>query len=188
MRKKFLRYGEEKMKKITVSDIVKCAAGAACVCVLSPVAVYTGALPVSLATFAVCLTAGVLGKFKGTLSVFVYTALGCVGFPVFSFFTGGFQRLFSTTGGFIVGYLPCAFVTGLIIDFAKDRFFVYPLGMAAGVILCYAVGTLWYSFYTSSGFIPSLSVCVVPFILFDVIKIAVASFVAYNTRKITDRL
>ncbi len=176
------------MKRLTVSDTVKCAAGAATLCVLSPIAVYTGALPVSLSVFAVCLVSGVLGKFRGTLSVLVYIALGALGVPVFSFFTGGIQRLLSPTGGFIIGYLPCAVAVGIIVDLAKDRYFVYPLGMLSGVLLCYAAGTLWYSVYTAAGFISSLSVCVLPFLPFDAVKIVLSSVVAYNTRKVVDRL
>lgn len=176
------------MKKIKTSDIVKCAAAAAVICVLSPISVPTGVVPVSLSTFAVCLAAGVVGKFKGAIAAVVYIALGAVGFPVFSYFTGGVQKLIGPTGGYIFGYIPLAFLAGLIIDAKKDKFFVYPIGMVCGVLVCYLTGTLWYCFSTKTDFISALAVCVVPFLLFDAIKVAVASVVAFNVRKVTDRL
>lgn len=187
LRRKRNRF-DPKMKKIKTSDIVKCAVGAAMICVTAPLAIYTGTIPVSLSLFAICLAAGVLGKYRGTVAVFVYVLLGSVGMPVFSFFTGGFQRILSPTGGYIMGYLPGAFIAGVIIDIAKDKFFIYPVGMICGTVICYITGTLWYCFYAKCGVVTALSVCVVPFVLFDVVKIAAASIVAYNTRKVTDRL
>ncbi|MEI3526502.1 MAG: biotin transporter BioY [Bacilli bacterium] len=61
----------------------------------------------------------------------------------------------------------------------KKQFFWYPLSMVLGTIICYFVGTIWYMFQTENSLAYALTVCVVPFIIFDIIKIIVASIVAY---------
>lgn len=178
------------MKKIKTSDVVKCAISAAVICVFSPISFQIAGIPIpiSLSTFAVCLIAGIVGKYRGLIAAAVYIALGAVGFPVFTFFTGGFHKIAGPTGGYIVGYLPCVFIAGFIIDLLKDKFFIYPIGMAAGVAACYLTGTIWYCIYAKCTFVSALLVCVVPFIAVDAVKIAAASVIAYNVRKVTDRL
>ena len=63
-------------------------------------------------------------------------------FPVFAQFSGGFQNLIGPTGGYIIGYIAGAWVTGLLVNkFSKRSFFLYALAMAAGLAACYALGT-----------------------------------------------
>ena len=73
-------------------------------------------VPISLATFAIFLTAGLLGHKYGSLSLIVYVLLGAIGVPVFAGFSGGFGIITGPTGGYIIGYIFTAFITGAIID------------------------------------------------------------------------
>ena len=96
-----------------VKDMTLTAVMAALVCIAGPLTVPAGPIPLSLATFAVYLAGAVLGKKRGTLSVALYLLIGIIGVPVFSGFSGGFQKLAGVTGGYLAGYLPCAFLSGL---------------------------------------------------------------------------
>ena len=96
-------------------DITIVAVMAALLCVAGPLTVSIGPIPLSLATFVVYMAGAVLGAKRGTLAVAVYLLLGLVGLPVFSGFTGGLQKLIGVTGGYLVGYLPCALITGLAV-------------------------------------------------------------------------
>ena len=78
-----------KDKKLTTYQMAVTAVMAAVLCVLGPLTVPIGAIPISLANFVICLTAWLLGPKFGTLSVAVYLFIGLVGVPVFSGFTGG---------------------------------------------------------------------------------------------------
>ena len=78
---------------ISVKTITETAIMAALICVLGPLSVPVGPVPVSLAPFAIFLTVCVLGEKKGTAAVLIYLLLGLVGLPVFSGFTGGPQKL-----------------------------------------------------------------------------------------------
>ncbi len=175
-------------RKITTSDIVKTALGAAAICVLSTFSLHLGPVPITLATLGVYLVAAVLGKYRATVAVLVYVLLGAIGLPVFAGFMGGISRLLWSGGGFIIGYIPCAFITGLIIDLADEKRLIYPVAMIVGTLFCYGLGTLWYMFIMKTSFTLALSECVVPFLIVDAVKIAVATFASYSIRMTVKRL
>lgn len=141
------------------------------------------AVSFTLQTFGVCLAGALGGKKAGTVSVAVYILLGLVGVPVFSGFQGGAGALAGPTGGYIVGFLFTAFIAGAFADRFGHKFWVSVLGMALGVAVCYAFGTVWfYILYNRSGSAMTwggvLSVCVVPFLPFDAVKIVLAAALA----------
>lgn len=136
-------------------------------------------VPVTLQTFGVFMAVGLLGGKRGTLAVLVYILMGTLGIPVFSGFTGGIGIIAGTTGGYIVGFLFSALLMwGMEKAFGRSTA-VLALSMVLGLVLCYAVGTLWFMavYGASSGAIGILTVlgwCVFPFIIPDVAKIVLA--------------
>ena len=94
-------------------DMTLIAVMAALICVAGPLTIPAGPIPLSLATFAVYMAGSVLGKKRGTIAVALYLMIGIIGVPVFSGFSGGFQKLAGVTGGYLVGYLPCAYLSGV---------------------------------------------------------------------------
>ena len=101
-----------KDKKLTTYQMAVTAVMAAVLCVLGPLTVPIGAVPISLANFVICLTAWLLGPKFGTLSVVIYLVLGAIGIPVFSGYGAGLAKLAGPTGGYLVGYLLLAFIGG----------------------------------------------------------------------------
>ena len=95
-----------------VRKMTEVAIFSALLCVISPFAIPIGSVSITLATFGVYLSGAVLGCKKGGAAVAVYLMLGFIGLPVFSGFMGGVQRLIGPTGGYLVGYIPCAMITG----------------------------------------------------------------------------
>ena len=172
-----------------VRDMTLTAVMAALICVAGPMVIPTGPVPLSLATFAVYLSGAVLGKKRGTLAVALYLLIGCIGVPVFSSFTGGFQKLAGVTGGYLVGYLPCAFLSGLGSETAeeKGRNWFLPALMAVGTAVLYIVGTAWFMLQTGNAFGAALSLCVGPFLPGDAAKIAAASLLAHPLKKAVSR-
>ncbi len=157
---------------------------AALIAVCSIISIPIGQVPVTLQTFAVCLTAAMLGCKRGTLAVFVYILLGAVGVPVFAGMTGGIGILAGPTGGYIIGFL----LTALTVGFAAERFsrkaLPLILSMVAGVLACYAVGTVWFMAVYKTGFVEALMLCVVPFLVFDAVKIALAVLLSNRLSKV----
>lgn len=89
---------------------------AAVTCILAPLSVPIGPVPISLTNFAIYLSLYLLDWKKGTLSYLIYLLLGLVGLPVFSGFTGGLAKLAGPTGGYIIGFIPMAIIAGIVID------------------------------------------------------------------------
>ena len=162
----------------SVRDMAIIAISAAILCVAAPFVVPLGAVPLSLATLAVYISGAVLGAKRATAAVVIYLLLGAVGMPVFAGATGGIAQLFGATGGFLFGYIPCALITGLAAEKKLPA-----VGMTVGTLSCYAVGTLWFTLYTSCGLWTAVGSCVLPFIVGDALKIIAAVGVSSPIRQ-----
>ncbi len=139
-------------------------------------------IPFTLQTFAVFCAVGILGTLRGTISVLVYILIGAVGVPVFSGFRGGFGVLTGITGGYIIGFVISALIAGIIMDKFGRKIPVIALSMLAGLIVCYAFGTLQFCLIGMTGDNPysvgsALMLCVVPYIIPDCLKIALATVI-----------
>ena len=163
---------------ISIRDMVFTALFAAVLCAIAPFSIAIGPIPLSFATLIIYLAAGSLDWKLGVLSVVLYVMLGAVGVPVFSNFEGGFHKIAGVTGGFIIGYIPCAAATGCLIEIFRRKIWAYILGMVTGTILLYACGTAWFILQTGSSLAVALALCVTPFLLGDAMKIIVACIVA----------
>ena len=161
-----------------VHDMVYIALGTVLIAVCSWISIPTQ-VPFTLQTMGVFLVCGLLGGRRGTLAVLVYILLGAIGVPVFSGFTGGIGRLLGPTGGYIVGFLASALIYWLFEKLLGKKLWVKILSMVLGLLACYAFGTIWfYIVYNQNtgtmGWATVLSICVIPFIPFDALKIALA--------------
>ena len=176
--------------RMKTKDMTLVAVMAALICVAGPMTVVIGPIPLSLCSFAVYLAGAVLGAKRGTLAVSLYLLIGIVGVPVFSGFSGGLQKLVGVTGGYLIGYLACAFLTGLGVKDggaeAAHRWKL-PLFMVLGTVALYAVGTAWFMFQTKNSLVAALGMCALPFLPGDAIKIAAASLLARPIRRAMEK-
>lgn len=168
-----------------VKDMTLIGVTAALLCIAGPFTVAIGPVPLSLATFAVYLAGAVLGWKRGTAAVIVYLLIGMAGVPVFSGFTGGFQKLASVTGGYLAGYVICALITGLGSGAPRQ---VHPIWiltacMVAGTAALYLLGTVWFMAQTGKALGAALALCVIPFLPGDAVKIAAAVMISRPVRK-----
>ena len=163
--------------KLDVKSIALIGIMAAVCCVLGPWQIPIGPVPISLQIIAVCLCSYVLGAKKGALAVFVYVLLGFVGLPVFAGASGGMAALFGATGGYIIGFIFMAFISGLFIErFGIKKIYFQVIGLLLGLMVCYLFGTAWFTTVNTKGinFTQALGYCVYPFIPFDVAKIVIS--------------
>ncbi len=156
---------------------------AATICLLAPFSFPIGAIPVSLATLAIYIISGTVKTKISVSAVIIYILLGAIGLPVFSAFQGGFQTITGLTGGYILGYIPCALIIGMLSEKYESKKWVYPLSMILGTVACYLTGTLWYMFQADCSFATAMTVCVIPFIIADIIKISAACTLCITLRK-----
>lgn len=171
-----------------------CAVMAAVICVLGPLSIPIGPVPITCGTLAIYLTAYLLGWKWGTVSTLVYLLVGLAGAPVFSGYTGGAAKLLGPTGGYLVGYLPMALIAGGVIGLAFRRLggqgktgvvlscAVQFVGMIAATAVLYAFGTAWYCMIAEADLQKALTACVYPFIPFDLLKMVVALVIGMPIR------
>ncbi|WP_448775974.1 biotin transporter BioY [Blautia sp.] len=183
---------EDKMSTVAVQrsktyDIVYIAVFAVIMAICSWISI-PAAVPFTLQTFGVFIAAGVLGGKRGTLSVLVFILLGAVGIPVFANFSGGIGVLVGPTGGYIIGFLFSALVMWAMEKLPGKKSIMQIVSMVVGLVVCYAFGTAWFMVVYGKangpvGLVTALGWCVFPFIIPDLIKIALAYVLSRKLRK-----
>jgi biotin transport system substrate-specific component len=133
-----------------------------------------GPVPFTMQTFAVLLIGALFGAWLGSLSVGLYLLEGLAGLPVFSHGRGGLAMLFGPSGGFLIGFLAAAYVTGFLAQHGWDRRIgTTILAMTAGNIIIHLFGFIWFSLL--AGVNTALALGFYPFIPGDIVKIALAA-------------
>ena len=186
-------------KKLTTKDLTYIALCAVLLAVCSWISV-PFAVPFTLQTFGVFCALLLLGGKRGTVAIAVFILMAAVGLPVLSGFRGGIAALIGTTGGYILGFV----LTGLIYWAGTSRFpgktakeqrisstVRKVVCLIVGLFVCYACGTAWfmYLYAKGSGAVglgTALSWCVLPFIIPDIVKLALAVFVSGRIGKRID--
>ena len=156
-----------------IKSLVLCALFAATTAVLAQAVIPIGLIPVNLAHVSVFLAAGLLGAHYGALSQLVYILIGVAGVPVFSGLRGGLGVLLGPTGGFLLGYMLSAFVSGFLMARKPTTVKWISLAILAGWFFTYAPGVLWFMFQQKTSATAALSACVLPFLPGDALKTVV---------------
>ena len=143
----------------------------ALLCILGPLTLPIGPIPLSLTTAMLMLMALLLGASRATLCCGVYLLIGLTGLPVFSGFTGGIGAFAGPTGGFLLGYLPMTAWCGFLCARTQRRPWQL-LALLTGTALLYLIGTAWYAWQADVSAAAALSVCVLPFLPGDALKLA----------------
>lgn len=151
-----------------------CALFAALIAVCAQVAIPAGPVPVNLALLPVLVCAALLPVRHAVATVLVYLLMGLAGLPVFARMTGGPGVLFGITGGYLLGYVLCAWCEAVLI-----RRGVKPcLAMLAGVLVCYGAGAAWLVLIGHVSLAHALLYGVLPFIPGDMLKVLAANHLA----------
>ncbi len=137
-------------------------------------------VPLTLQTLAVVLSGAVLGSRKGALSQIALIASGTMGLQVFSQAQPGYSLLMGPTGGYIIGFVIAAYITGLGFEKLKlDNFMKRSLFLFIASFAIFFPGVIWLKIITNTSFISALTLGFVPFLIGDIIKtIAACSFLS----------
>lgn len=153
-------------------NLVRIALMAAVLCILSPISLplpFTP-IPLSLGVLAVLLTSYVLPPLSSLMAVLIFLLIGAVGMPVFSGYAGGFEKLSGPTGGYLIGFLFLSYICACFFHGSSKRW-LHLIGILLGLAVCYLLGTAWFSLQQQMGFFKALSLCVLPFLPGDCLKI-----------------
>lgn len=153
-------------KKLTI-----CALFSAILCICAPISISIGIIPISLATFAIMLTAIILPLREAITALLVYLILGICGLPVFSSGMSGIHVFIGPTGGYIWSYI---FMISVIAGCKKlplsSRTVRGIIGCFLAIIICHICGVTQYMLLSGVKLKEAVSICSLPFILPDICK------------------
>jgi len=140
-------------------------------------AIPIGPVPIILQNMFVLLAGLMLGSKWGSISIGLYLFAGAIGFPVFSGGTGGIARLIGPTGGYLIGFLAAAYITGKAVETFGDRWMSRIAGMVIATLVVYGLGVSVLKWVTAMSWQKAFVVGVLPFLIGDGLKIAAAEAV-----------
>ena len=155
---------------------------ASLLCVSSYIILPIGPVPVTLQVLFVFLAGAVLGAEMGALSVVIWILLGFFGLPVFAGGKAGPMVLLGPTGGFLIGFVLCAWIVGAMTRNSTVTRLRTGAAMLLGLIAAYALGLA--GFMASFTFFlqkpvtlqQAFSLAVLPFVPFDILKAALGAW------------
>ena len=165
------------MRSSKLQILTKTALMVAVISVLAQVVIPFSAVPLTLQTFAIAFCGYFLGGKYGTLTVLIYLLMGAIGLPVFAAF-GATATLFGPTGGFLFGFLPLALLCGI----PRERISSLLLS-TIGLILCHALGVLWYAFVMKTAPLAAFLLVSAPYLIKDAISLFLAKILANRLQK-----
>lgn len=158
-------------------DALLVVAGAGLVALAAQIEIPLGFTPVPISgqTFAVLLVGASLGPLLGASSLLLYFGVGLLGAPVYSGGDGGWEIVKGATGGYLVGFVVAAALTGWLARRRWDRRFNSAVAaMLSGSVVIYLFGLPWLAHTIDSGVEGTLEAGLYPFVVGDLIKLYLA--------------
>lgn len=158
------------------TDVVLIAAGAALTAIAAQLTVPLWPVPITGQTLAVLMVGSTLGAVRGSLSMLLYAALGIVGLPVFSDASHGFSVIAGPTGGYIIGFVFAAALTGWLAQRTWDHRILGAIAsFAAGTLVTFAVGLPWLAASLGLNLQQTLAAGLYPFVVGGIVKALLAA-------------
>ena len=169
---------------LTVKDMAYSGICAALLAISAWISIPMPQVSFTMQSFAVFFALGLLGGRRGVISIGIYLVMGAVGLPVFSGFRGGLGVILGVTGGYIWGFLLAGLLYWAVTAAFGQGFRVRLLAMVLGMAVCYACGTVWYLYVYGSTLWAVISVCVLPYLIPDGVKLVLAVTLANRLKRI----
>lgn len=146
-------------------------------------------VPITGQTFAVLLVGASLGAGRGMASLVLYVLVGIAGAPVYAEGAHGWAVVSGATGGYLVGFVAAAAITGRLAERRWDRRFSSALAaMLTGNVVIYLVGLPWLAIVLDTGLERTLELGLYPFVPGDVLKLYLAGMLLPGTWRLVERL
>lgn len=169
--------------KSSVFQMILTALCAAIIAVLAQVSIPLPLVPITGQTLAIGLVVTILGLKYGTYSVLLYILLGAIGLPVFQGFSGGLSVIVGPTGGYIVGFIPCALAIGYYLEKTRPTFTHALVANIIGMVVTLLFGALWLKVVANLSWTGALVSGIAPFVVVGIIKSAIAAWAGVIIRK-----
>lgn len=165
----------------TATNVIMVGVGALIVGLLAQVSIPLWPVPITGQTLGVMLVGASLGARRGAMSMLTYMVLGLVGVPWFSQFSGGLAAVLKPSFGYIIGFIPAAFVIGYLSEKQWDRRPLLALaafGVASLIPFVTGIPYLWAVLAFAGkniGFMGAIGAGFTPFIVGGIVKWLIAA-------------
>jgi len=179
-----------------LADVLLVAGGAGFVAVCAQISFHLGFTPVPITgqTFAVVLVGATLGSIRGTASLALYLVVGLAGAPVYSQHKHGWDVVSGSTGGYLVGFIVAAALTGWLAERGWDRRVSSSVSaMLTGNVVIYLFGLVWLHHWLGaqhfgSSWNTTLQDGLYPFVPGDLVKLYLAAAALPVAWKLVSRI
>lgn len=144
-------------------------------------------VPITLQTMFTYLAGAILGGYLGALSQLIYILIGVAGIPIFARGGSSISVLLGPSGGYLIGFIIAAFVIGELRKIKRGVVWLC-ICMVVGTIIIYILGIIQLMNWAKFDLNQALVLGVLPFILGDVIKILIATYITHRVEKILPQL
>ncbi|MFY9263218.1 MAG: biotin transporter BioY [Actinomycetaceae bacterium] len=163
-------------------DIVLVLAGVLLVAAFAQIRIPLQPVAITGQTLGVVLVAGTLGAWRGVASLALYALIGAMGAPVFTGFEGGWQMVTGASFGYVLGFIPAAYVVGRLAQRGWDRSVKSIAQYGLGLAIPFMIGVPWLFFAMQAAGVEmsaqlALAYGLVPFIPGELAKLALAAAV-----------
>ena len=134
-------------------------------------------VPITLQTFFVLLSAGLLGRRLSVTTQTSYIFLGALGLPIFTGASSGLVYLVSPTAGYLFGFILAALFTGIFLKLAGDSPRLILTAFLASSAIILLSGSFWLKFSLGLSLAQALFIGFIPFVAGDCLKAIAAAFV-----------
>ena len=174
-----------------LTDALLVCAGTLFVALAAQVSFHLGftPVPITLQTFAVLLVASAYGPVLGTASLLLYLLVGIAGAPVYAEHKHGWEVFSGVTGGYIVGFVLAAALTGYLAGRGWDRRFSTAVSvMLTGSVVIYACGVIWLHHDLGVNWARAFELGLYPFVPGDIAKLYLAALALPGAWKLVERV
>jgi biotin transport system substrate-specific component len=174
-----------------LTDVLLVVGGAGFVALAAQIEIHLGftPVPITLQTFAVLLVGAGLGAALGTASLALYLLVGVIGAPVYAGGEGGWKWIEGATGGYLVGFLVAAAVTGLLAEKRWDRRVSTAVtAMLTGNVIVYLFGLPWLARVADYDWQQAFENGLYPFVVGDLLKLYLAGALLPGAWRVVERL
>lgn len=174
-----------------VTDTLLVSGGAVFIALVAQLAFYLPFTPVPVTglTFGVIVTGAAMGAVRGLLATMLYVLLGVAGLPVYADASYGLDVLIGVTGGYLVGSVLAAALTGFLAEKAWDRKVVSAVpAMLLGELVIFIIGVGWLMVVLDVGLMEGLVLGLIPFIPGEIVKLTAAGLLLPGAWKLVDRI
>ena len=159
-----------------VGDVVLVLAGVLLTTLAAQVQIPTAPVPFTFQTFAVLVIGATYGATRGAITMGSYAVLGLLGVPVFADWSAGPQVIFGATGGFIIGFIFAAALTGRLAELNWSSHYVKMFAsFALGSVVIYSLGIPVLAMTAFGSDLAAAAIFMLPYLIWDAVKALLAT-------------